>query len=437
MKIIRLKAYNVKRLKAVEIAPEGNVVKITGKNEQGKTSVLDAIWWALAGTKHIQEQPIRKGQRKANVTLDLGDMIVTRSFTPTGSHLKVENKDGAAFKSPQAMLDKLIGELTFDPLAFAKSDSKKQVETLLKVVKIHPDVGRLKGIANADFEVSSNPIQTLNNAYKAVYDNRTLVNRQLETAKKMLDGIPEVEPTEPVSTAELVAEKERLEEENRRNELKRSAVEAIRQKIEDLEEKEAEIRDKISVLEEQLRRVLKDLDHEKRRLEAVIQEVACLQEHNLTEIRNRIASADEINRRAQLYQERQKAARNVELLKAESEELTRRLEDIVKYKQELISGANFPIAGLDFGNGGVLYQGLPFEQASSAQKLQVSLAIAMALNPKLRVIRIEDGSLLDSDHLRIIEEMARKKDYQVWIEQVDETGKVGIYIEDGEVKGVS
>ncbi|MGB9903497.1 MAG: AAA family ATPase, partial [Desulfotomaculales bacterium] len=196
MKIIRLQAENIKKLKAVEIVPEGNVVKITGKNEQGKTSVLDAIWWALAGTKNIQEQPIRKGENKANVTLDLGDLIVTRTFTPTGSYLKVENKDGATFKSPQAMLDKLIGELTFDPLAFAKSDSKKQVETLLKVVKIQPDIERLKGIANADFEVSNNPIQTLNNAYKAVYDNRTLVNRQLETAKKMLDGIPEVEPTE-------------------------------------------------------------------------------------------------------------------------------------------------------------------------------------------------------------------------------------------------
>jgi DNA repair exonuclease SbcCD ATPase subunit len=437
MKIIRLQAENIKKLKAVEIVPEGNVVKITGKNEQGKTSVLDAIWWALAGTKNIQDQPIRKGESRANVTLDLGDLIVTRTFTPSGSYLKVENKDGAAFKSPQAMLDKLIGELTFDPLAFAKSDSKKQVEMLLKVVNIQPDIERLKAIANTDFDVSKNPLQTLNNAYKAVYNNRTLVNRQLETAKKMLDGIPEVEPTEPVSTAELVAEKERLEEENRRNELKRSAARAAEQKISDLVKKKEEILEKINQLYEELKQTEADIDREEHRLELINREVAELKDHDLTEIKNRIANADEINRKAQLYQERQKAARNVELLKAESEELTRRLEDILKYKQELIAGANFPIAGLDFGNGGILYQGLPFEQASSAQKLQVSLAIAMALNPKLRVIRIEDGSLLDSDHMKIIEEMAREKDYQVWIECVDETGKVGIYIEDGEVKGVS
>ena len=437
MKIIKLKAENIKKLKAVEIIPEpeGNVVKITGKNEQGKTTVIDSIWWALAGTKHIQKTPIRKGESKANVTLDLGDIIVTRAFTPAGSYLRVENKDGAVFKSPQAMLDKLIGELTFDPLAFARADSKKQVETLLKVVKIQPDIERLKGIVNTDFELSGNPIQTLNNAYNTIYNNRTLVNRQMETAKKMLDGIPEVEPTEPVSTAGLVAEKELLEDENRKNELKRSSVKVLELKIEELEEDEASIQDKMDFLREQLQHVQKDLDHRKRNLKLTFQEVAELHDNDLAVIKNQIANADDINRRAQHYQERRRASQNIELLKAESEELTRRLDDVVGYKKGLVAGANFPIDGLSFGDGDVLYQELPFDQASSAQKLQVSLAIAMALNPKLRVLRIEDGSLLDSAHMKIIEEMAKEKDYQIWMELMEESGTVGIYIEDGEVKG--
>jgi hypothetical protein len=96
--------------------------------------------------------------------------------------------------------------------------------------------------------------------------------------------------------------------------------------------------------------------------------------------------------------------------------------------------AKFPIEGLSFGEDGVLYNGVPFKQCSAAERLKVSMAMAMALNPKLRVIRILDGSLLDSTNMNLIQEMVKEKDYQVWIEVVDESGKVGITIEGGEVK---
>ena len=115
MKIVKLTAENIKKLRAVEIVPQGNVVKISGKNEQGKTTVLDSIFWALGGTKAIQEEPIRQGETKASIRLELDDLVVTRTFTPGNSYLKVENKEGTSFKSPQAMLDKLVGKLSFDP----------------------------------------------------------------------------------------------------------------------------------------------------------------------------------------------------------------------------------------------------------------------------------------------------------------------------------
>ena len=95
-----------------------------------------------------------------------------------------------------------------------------------------------------------------------------------------------------------------------------------------------------------------------------------------------------------------------------------------------------PISGLGFDDDGVTYQGVPLKQASAAEQLRVSVAMAMALNPKVRVIRITDGSLLDSDNLALIEQMAADQDFQVWIERVDETGTVGVVIEDGQVAGV-
>ena len=93
-----------------------------------------------------------------------------------------------------------------------------------------------------------------------------------------------------------------------------------------------------------------------------------------------------------------------------------------------------PVKGLSFGEGEVVFNGLPLNQASDAEQLRVSIAIAMAANPKLRVLRIRDGSLLDERSLAAVATMADTQDYQIWIERVDSSGKVGVHMEDGEVK---
>ena len=108
MKIIELRAENVKRLRAVRIRPTGPVVQLTGANEQGKSSVLDCIWWALEGAKHIQAMPIRKGATRAHIRLDLGELVVERRFSAAGTTLVVENAEGARYKAPQEMLDALV-----------------------------------------------------------------------------------------------------------------------------------------------------------------------------------------------------------------------------------------------------------------------------------------------------------------------------------------
>jgi hypothetical protein len=103
-------------------------------------------------------------------------------------------------------------------------------------------------------------------------------------------------------------------------------------------------------------------------------------------------------------------------------------------KRDAIAAAEMPVGGLGFGSGEVLLNGLPFEQASDAEQLRASTAIAMAANPKLRVIRIRDGSLLDEGGLSLLADWAKERDYQVWIERVDTSGKHGIVLEDGHVK---
>src|SRR3989304_5788661 len=141
MKILKLTAENVKKLRAVEITPTGELVEITGRNGAGKSSVLDSLWWALAGTKHIQAVPIRKGATKARIRLDLGELTVERRFSEKGPTPTVENAEGARFTSPQGILDALLGALTFDPLAFVGQEPREQFETLRRLLPLPHDAG--------------------------------------------------------------------------------------------------------------------------------------------------------------------------------------------------------------------------------------------------------------------------------------------------------
>src|SRR5262245_55130191 len=119
LRIVKLEAANVKRLTAVAIEPDGNLVVIGGKNGAGKSSVLDSIAFALGGKDLLCEEPLRNGTEKGHVSVDLGDLHVRRTFTPDGgSTLVVANADGARYPSPQKVLDALVGKLCFDPLDF-------------------------------------------------------------------------------------------------------------------------------------------------------------------------------------------------------------------------------------------------------------------------------------------------------------------------------
>ena len=198
MKIIELQAENVKRLKAVEIRPDGTVQVIGGNNAQGKSSVLDAIWLALGGGKASKDTPvpIREGQDHASVRLDLGDLVVTRTWTKKGTNLKVESADGAAYRSPQSMLDALVGQLSFDPLAFTRLSPKEQREALLDLV----DLG--------DVDLDAIAAERAD-----LYQQRTDVGRQGKSIGDV--EIDDSLPAEETSAVDLINEIQALEAHNR------------------------------------------------------------------------------------------------------------------------------------------------------------------------------------------------------------------------------
>lgn len=439
MKIIKLQAENFKKLKAVEIVPQDRIIEITGRCEQGKTTVLDAIQATLCGQK--SEEPIREGQSKGKVVIDLGDKVVTRTFTKSGGTLKVESKDGAKYPSPQKMLDSIVGKIAFNPLEFSHADSKKQVDMLLAVVDLKVDAAKLKSISGVSVEPTPNPLDMLNMAHKEVFEERTLTNRQLDQAKKILDNMPVVSEIKPVVITDLISEKEKLENTNIQNNKKRNEVKnqydlveqiginrvVICNEIKELENQLVAKRDQLKVLDQRIK--IANEEYEKLKKEA-----STLKDKDLSSVNERIANADKTNLQAKQYNDYQQKQQEVNKFQAESDNQTSKLDAIKKYKAEIINKTKFPVPNLDFANGGVVFEGKPFSQASGAQKIRVGMGIGMAANPELRVVMIDGYEALDSQQRKIVEEMATEHDFQVWCTAVDESGTVGIYLEDGEIK---
>jgi len=422
VKILKLTAENIQKIRAVEITPDGNTVIISGKNGQGKTSVLDSISYALGGKALISQKPIRKGQESAKVVVDLGKYIVERNWTSDNrSYLKVSSKEGGTFASPQKLLDSLIGDLSFDPLAFARAEKKPQVEILLQAADIQMDKKTLESVSGVKIGGDGNPIELINQVHKAVFDERTALNREEKKLRAQREAIkvPEgMEKIKPVSTSELFAERKKMEEQIRENNATRDRFQFIVKRTGEIEMQMSDLQEEIA----QLTKEQSEMDPN-------------LQDPDIAAIDEKIAQVDDTNHVAQLVKDREEIKVRLNKASREASRLSENLKAILEYKNVMIAKAKMPIEGLDFEEGGVIYNGIPFEQVSDSEKLKVSMAIAMALNPKIRVIRITDGSLLDSENMKIIQSMAKKKDFQVWIEKVDETGTVGIFIEDGQVKG--
>lgn len=418
MKIVTLKAENVKRLVAVEIAPDGNMVQITGRNGQGKTSVLDSIFWALAGTKSHQPEPIRRGQKEARIKLDMGELIVRREFRMTKprkegapeqltTKVVVENTEKAVFRSPQGMLDSLLGSLSFDPLAFARMEPREQYE----------EIKRLAGLDFDQFETRR----------KTAYDKRTDINRVAKSKRMAMDQIkvPDNAPEKPVDVSELVALLTEARETNEKTLRLREERTRLQHAVEDAERDKAQARKMLEVAEERLVAVTA----------AVAKAVEPPEMVSVAEIEQKIANADKENKAHQSRAERDRLRRDAEENEAEAEKLTAEIDNIKAEAKAAIEAAKMPIDGLSLESGIVTFNGLPLEQASDAEQLRVSCAIAMSRDNKLRVIRIRHGNDLDSASLAMLAEMAEAEDYQVWIERVDETGKVGFVIEDGQLQG--
>jgi DNA repair exonuclease SbcCD ATPase subunit len=446
MKILQLTAENFKKLRLVEITLDGRpLTQLTGRNGQGKTSTIDALWFLIKGQKALPDRKsdvVRRGTEKARVSGKLanGDGItftITRTVgmdgnPPTLTIVPAVHKD--AGKTPQDYLDDLFSILTFDPLKFAEMSTAEQIEELKKTAKV-----------DLDFE-------QLNAANQADYQERHGVTREIKQLDGQLAGMHVVEglPKEKVDTAAIVAKLNDADQANKeaqkvfaaKQELGAKAAQLVlecERKAEDVEAAER----KIKLLEAELEKAQK----EKRRLELERSEMEIdridakeawekapagkfIDVGALTvELQSAEMTNQAIEKRA--WYDKLKADRDAK--QRQVDKLTRQMEAREEKKRAALGKAKIPVEGLTFDEREVKYNGIPIEMLGEGEQIRISTLIGMAANPKLRLLCIRHGEALDPEGLKQLAEMAKEHDFQIIMARVDTSGKVGVVIEDGSV----
>lgn len=411
-RIVRLEAENIKRLRAISIEPDGTMVVIGGKNGQGKSSTLDSIWYALGGKDAMPNEPLRKGEVSgfSRLTLDNG-IVITRTVKANKTELRVESDTVKTFTSPQAMLDAMVGSISFDPMEFSRMKAAQQLATLRDLV----------GLDTTEIDAER----------ENTYNERTRVNTAVKQLESQLAGIQDhgsKVPKEEVSVKELMVSLTAAE----------AVVDAHEEAQKELARIDGEIAKGEALIEEYTAKIkaLKESLTKGRAARAKqAKKVEGVELPDVESLRVRISEADGINAKVRDMKARADLKDKLARGRAKQAELNDAIASIDERKREMVESAKFPVEGLSFGDGCVRFNDIPLDQCSDAERVRISVGIALAMSPELPVLLIRNGSLLDEDSFAMVAEMAEAAGAQVWIETVStDAKKCTVIIEDGAVK---
>lgn len=436
LRIISLDVENILRVVAVRVRPDGKVLELTGRNRQGKSSIIDAIWMALGGEKMIQGEPIHDGAEVGRIVLDLGDDAgiqyrvsrkIVKSDNDKGyaTSLTIEGADGQRFSNPQKILNGFIGALSCDPLDFIAMKPRDQFDLLKKFV------------AGVDFDAIA---KANDDDFKA----RTDVNRDAKAKRTQADGI-RIDPDAPKARqdeAALVAELAAAGERNADVERLRSALAARKVRASVLDTAAESARQRVEDLKKEIASLDAAADRDENEASNIRLEVADATEPASVDTANltaRINAARDANLRFDSAEraraDRTKLDADASALEKKSADLTRAMADRDTAKEKAVAEAKLPIPGISFGDGVILLDSYPLAQASQAQKLSLAIAIAVALQPRLRFITTKNAALLDDDSWKALVELAEQQNLMIIAETVNSQRPTAVVIEDGHVRG--
>lgn len=424
--ILRFTAQNFMRLEFVDITPRPvGVIPVCGMNGAGKTSLLDCIEWALRGGVALPDVPIRDGQIRALTSIQLGDLEISR-VAKTGGAPKVRvSAKGVEQGRPQELLNRVVSEKTLDPLAFDRAEPRVQREAIIELRGLGPRLAANR--AAREKQVS---------ARTAARQRSGEIERQIAEIGPIPDGLP----LEPIPATNAAAAMEQAAAAARENATRRArfaqmerAANDSRSEVDAIGREIEELRRAIEAAHNRQADAARRAEEQARAVEAERVEVAALKEPDSATFAAELQRITETNAHIERRARREKLRVDLRAAGDALDTGERAIAALDDELTKLLGSDGMPVPGLGFSEDGVLFNGRPLQQACGEERLRVSLAIAMATNPRARVILIRDGSLLDSKAMKLLHETAIAKGYQIWIERVTDTADNGILIEDGRV----
>lgn len=405
--INKLEIENVKRIKAVKVEPSTTGLTIIGgNNNQGKTSVLDAIAWALGGNKYKPSQAMREGSQvppTLKITMSNG-LVVERKGK--NASLKVIDPNGQ--KGGQQLLDSFVEELAINLPKFMDGTPKEKADVLLEIIGV--------GDQLAELELKEKEIYNQRHAIGVIAD-------QKEKFAKEMTYYPDA-PKQLVSISELIQQQQAILAKNGENARKRQNVERIRYDYDQ------------SILEvDRLRKLLADAEAKTNKLSEDLKiantDAMDLHDESTAEIEANIADIDEVNRKVRANFDKDKAEEDAKQQREQYNALTNDIESIRQQKRDLLTNADLPLEGLSVDDGKLLYLGQEWDNMSGSQQLMVATAIVRKLKPDCGFVLIDKLEQMDNITLTQFGQWLEQEGLQAIATRVSTGDECSIIIEDG------
>lgn len=410
IKINSLELENVKRIKAVQLEPsEKGLTIIGGDNAQGKTSVLDAITWALGGNKYKPSKPTREGSSiPAALKIVLSNGIIVERKGKTGA-LKVTDPSG--LKGTQGLLDSFISEFALDLPKFMQMNDKDKSATLLKVIGV------------------GDQLDELEQKEKAFYQNRTETGRIKDRKKKAYENMPVFEeaPEALLDIKELIDQQQKIQKVNADNE-------RIRQEAKNKAMNASYLKKKLDDIEKEYLKAKEASEKAFMEAEEASAELDSLIDIDTSSIEEQISSIEEINSKVRANFERKKAYKEYEELQSEYDDYTAALNEVKEQKVKLLDNADLPLEGLSVEEGRLTYLGQNWDNMSGSQQLKVATAICKAINPKCGFVLLDKLEQMDMKTLNEFGSWLEKEGLQAIATRVSQGDECSVIIEDGYIK---
>ncbi|MCK9327513.1 MAG: ATP-binding protein [Bacteroidales bacterium] len=411
IKINKLEIENVKRVKAVKVEPTANgLTVIGGKNKQGKTSVLDAIAWALGGNAYRPSKAQREGSvipPNLHITMSNG-LVVERKGK--NSDLKVIDPTGQ--KGGQQLLNEFVEQLALDLPKFMGANNREKANTLLQII----------GVGDQLYE--------LERQEQEIYNKRHAIGQIADQKKKFAKEQPYYPdaPKEPISASDLIKQQQEILARNGENQRKRDRLENLRAEYKHLGSQIKSLKEELKKLEKQEANLFADI-------ETAQKSTLDLHDESTEELENNITNIEQINIKVRANLDKDKAETDAQEYGSQYQQLTTELGNIRQKKIDLLQGADLPLPGLSVVEGELTYRGYKWDNMSGSDQLKVSVAIVRKLKPQCGFVLLDKLEQMDLDTLTEFGQWLEQEGLQAIATRVSTGDECSIVIEDGYVVG--